>query len=84
MGIFSWIIFGLIAGLLAKAIMPGKDPGGWIVTILLGIGGAIIGGFVATLMGFGNVSGFNLYSFLIAILGSLILLWLYRMFKRTA
>jgi uncharacterized membrane protein YeaQ/YmgE (transglycosylase-associated protein family) len=84
MGIFSWIIFGLIAGLLAKAIMPGKDPGGWIVTILLGIGGAIIGGFVATLLGFGNVSGFNLYSFLIAILGSLILLWLYRMFKRTA
>ena len=84
MGIFSWIIFGLIAGLLAKAIMPGKDPGGWIVTILLGIGGAIIGGFVATLLGFGNVSGFNLYSFLIAILGALILLWLYRMFKRTA
>ena len=84
MGIFSWIIFGLIAGLLAKAIMPGKDPGGWIVTILLGIGGAIIGGFVATLIGFGNVSGFNLYSFLIAIVGSLILLWLYRMFKRTA
>ena len=84
MGIFSWIIFGLIAGLLAKAIMPGKDPGGWIVTILLGIGGAIIGGFVATLLGFGNVSGFNLYSFLIAIIGSLILLWLYRMFKRTA
>ena len=84
MGIFSWIIFGLIAGLLAKAIMPGQDPGGWIVTILLGIGGAIIGGFVATLLGFGNVSGFNLYSFLIAILGSLILLWLYRMFKRTA
>lgn len=84
MGIFSWIIFGLIAGLLAKAIMPGKDPGGWIVTILLGIAGAIVGGFVATLLGFGNVSGFNLYSFLIAILGSLILLWLYRMFKRTA
>ena len=84
MGIFSWIIFGLIAGLLAKAIMPGKDPGGWIVTILLGIAGAIVGGFVATLLGFGNVSGFNLYSFLIAILGALILLWLYRMFKRTA
>jgi len=84
MGIFSWIIFGLIAGLLAKAIMPGKDPGGWIVTILLGIAGAVVGGFVATLLGFGNVSGFNLYSFLIAILGALILLWLYRMFKRTA
>jgi uncharacterized membrane protein YeaQ/YmgE (transglycosylase-associated protein family) len=84
MGIFSWIIFGLIAGLLAKAIMPGKDPGGWIVTIMLGIAGAMVGGFVATLLGFGNVSGFNLYSFLIAILGSLILLWLYRMFKRTA
>lgn len=84
MGIFSWIIFGLIAGLLGKALMPGKDPGGWIITILLGIGGAILGGFLATLLGFGNVSGFNLYSFLIAILGSLILLWLYRMFKRTA
>ncbi len=84
MGIFSWIIFGLIAGLLGKAIMPGKDPGGWVITILLGIGGAILGGFMATLLGFGSVSGFNLYSFLIAIVGSLILLWLYRMFKRTA
>ena len=84
MGIFSWIVFGLIAGLLGKAIMPGNDPGGWVVTMLIGIGGAILGGFIATLLGWGTVSGFNMSSFLIAILGSLILLWLYRMFKRPA
>ena len=81
MGILSWIIFGLIAGALAKWIMPGKDPGGIIVTILLGIAGAVIGGFIASLFGLGTVTGFNLGSFLFAIGGTLLLLFGYRKIK---
>ena len=78
MGILSWILLGLIVGALAKWIMPGDDPGGTIVTILLGIAGAFVGGFLATLIGLGTVDGFNLGSLLIAIGGSLLLLWVYR------
>ncbi len=59
MGILSWIIFGLIAGILAKWIMPGKDGGGFIVTVILGIIGAVVGGWISTLFGFGKVDGFN-------------------------
>ena len=81
MGILSWIVFGLIAGALAKWIMPGKDPGGIVVTILLGIGGAIIGGFIASLLGLGTVSGFNLWSLLVALGGALLLLFGYRQMK---
>lgn len=81
MGILAWIIFGLIAGAIAKWIMPGNDPGGWIVTILIGIVGALIGGFIGTAIGLGGISGFNLGSLLLAILGSLILLWGYRKMK---
>ncbi len=78
MGIVSWIVFGLIAGALAKWIMPGKDPGGILVTIVIGIVGAVIGGFLASLVGIGGVTGFNLGSMLIAVVGALILLWIYR------
>ena len=78
MGILSWIIFGLIAGILAKVIMPGKDPGGFIVTILIGIAGAMVGGFISTALGFGDVTGFNLGSMGIAIGGALLLLFGYR------
>jgi uncharacterized membrane protein YeaQ/YmgE (transglycosylase-associated protein family) len=81
MGILSWIIFGLIAGALAKWIMPGEDPGGCFVTILIGIGGAILGGFIASLLGWGSVSGFNLWSFLVAVGGALLLLFGYRQLK---
>ena len=81
MGILSWIVLGLIAGALAKWIMPGRDPGGIVVTILLGIGGAIIGGFIASLLGLGTVSGFNLWSLLVAIGGALLLLFGYRQLK---
>ena len=59
MGIISWIVFGLIAGVLAKIIHPGKDPGGFIVTSLIGIAGAMIGGFISTSLGYGDVSGFD-------------------------
>jgi uncharacterized membrane protein YeaQ/YmgE (transglycosylase-associated protein family) len=82
MGILSWIVFGLIAGFLAKWIMPGADPGGIIVTILLGIAGAFVGGFIATQLGWGTVTEFNIRSFAVAIAGAVLLLWLYRVFKR--
>lgn len=82
MGLFSWIVFGLIAGVIAKFIMPGKDPGGFIVTILLGVLGAVLGGYIATAMGYGRVTGFNAASFLIAVLGAILLLILYRAIRR--
>lgn len=82
MGILSWIIMGLIVGVLAKIVMPGKDPGGIIITILLGIAGAFVGGFIASYLGFGTVTGFNVTSLLIAIGGALLLLILYRIIKR--
>ena len=82
MGILSWIIFGLIAGALAKWIMPGRDPGGLIITMLLGIGGAMLGGFIGSFIGFGSVSGFDVRSFILAIAGALILLAAYRRFKK--
>ena len=78
MGIFSWIIFGLIAGVLAKVLMPGRDPGGFIVTILIGIAGAVVGGFIATRMGLGDVAGFDLRSLAIAVGGAILLLFGYR------
>ena len=82
MGILAWIFFGLIAGALAKFIMPGDDPGGFIVTTIIGIVGAVIGGFIAVQLGWGDVSGFDVRSFVIAIAGALILLFGYRLLKR--
>ena len=82
MGIFSWIIMGLIVGALAKFLMPGEDPRGIIVTILIGIAGAFLGGFVGAKMGLGAVSGFNLGSIALATGGALLLLIVYRLVKR--
>jgi uncharacterized membrane protein YeaQ/YmgE (transglycosylase-associated protein family) len=82
MGILAWIVFGLIAGALAKFIMPGDDPGGFIVTTIIGIVGAVIGGFVAVQLGYGDVTGFDVRSFVIAIVGALILLFGYRLLKK--
>jgi uncharacterized membrane protein YeaQ/YmgE (transglycosylase-associated protein family) len=79
MGILTWIILGAIAGAIGKLIMPGDDPGGFIITILLGIAGAIVGGFSATALGFGAVTGFNIWSIIIAILGAILLLFIYRL-----
>jgi len=88
--IIGWIIFGLIAGLIAKAIMPGKDPGGVIITILLGIAGSLIGGFIGrALFGYGRFAsdsgelsrpGF-LMSLVLAVVGAIVLLALYRLIK---
>lgn len=80
MGILSWILFGLIAGLIAKWIHPGPDPGGFIGAILIGIVGALLGGFIASLFGLGGVDSFSIYSFLIAIGGAILVLALYRRF----
>ena len=80
MAILGWILFGLIVGALAKLVMPGKDPGGIIVTMLLGIAGAVIGGFIGRAMGFygpGEAAGF-----LMSFLGAVVLLALYRMMVR--
>jgi uncharacterized membrane protein YeaQ/YmgE (transglycosylase-associated protein family) len=82
MGIFAWIVFGLIAGLLAKFLMPGKAPGGIVATILLGIVGAVVGGFLGTLLGFGDLSGFDLRSMALAVGGGVVVLFLYGLATR--
>lgn len=79
MGILLWIAFGLIVGVAAKWIMPGRDPGGIIVTIALGVVGAVVGGMIGTAVGFGGVSGFDIRSLLMAIGGALLLLTGYRL-----
>jgi uncharacterized membrane protein YeaQ/YmgE (transglycosylase-associated protein family) len=83
MGILSWIIFGLIAGFLARWILPGRDGGGLILTTLLGIAGAFVGGWVGVRLGFGDISGFNLGSMLTAVIGALFLLFVYRLISRS-
>ena len=79
MGFLTWVIFGLLAGSIAKFLMPGKDPGGCFITIILGIVGASVGGWVGTQLGWGSVTEFDIRSLGIAVLGSLVLLLLYRM-----
>jgi len=80
MGILSWIVLGLLAGVLAKAVMPGRDPGGIIVTILRGIAGAVVGGFIAVALGIGDgVNNFDIGSILTAMIGAIVLLLGYRM-----
>ena len=82
MGILSWVILGLIVGIIAKFFMPGKDPGGIFITIILGIAGAFVGGFIGSALGLGNVSGFDIRSLLIAVGGSILLLIIYRAIKK--
>lgn len=82
LAIIGWILFGFTAGLIAKAVMPGRDVGGFIITTLFGIGGALIGGFLGDLFGYGvnEVGGPGfIMSLLFAILGSLVLLAIYRL-----
>jgi uncharacterized membrane protein YeaQ/YmgE (transglycosylase-associated protein family) len=80
MGILTWILFGLVIGVIAKLLMPGRDPGGFIITILLGIAGALVGGFIGRAMGFyGPNQGAG---WIVSILGAIILLVLYRLMVR--
>ena len=80
MHVIAWILFGLIVGIIAKLLMPGRDPGGFIVTILLGIAGALLGGWIGRAMGFyrGNEGA----GWLMSIVGAIILLFIYRMIAR--
>lgn len=83
MTILSWIIFGLIAGAIAKALHPGKDPGGWIITILIGIAGAFVGGWIGSAVLGTPISGnWTFKGFLFAILGAVVLLWLYSLLTK--
>jgi len=80
MGVLGWILFGLVVGIVAKLLMPGRDPGGLIITTLLGIIGAVIGGFLGRSLGFygpGEPAGF-----LMATLGAVVLLFIYRKLRR--
>jgi uncharacterized membrane protein YeaQ/YmgE (transglycosylase-associated protein family) len=76
MSIIGWIVFGLIVGIVAKLLMPGRDPGGFVLTIVLGIGGALLGGYLGRLLGwYGPGEGAG---FVMAVIGSILLLLLYR------
>jgi uncharacterized membrane protein YeaQ/YmgE (transglycosylase-associated protein family) len=81
MGILSWLLLGLIVGILAKWIMPGPDPGGILVTIGIGIAGAFVGGFLASLLGLGSTGGFSVGGIVTATAGALLLLFGYRKLK---
>lgn len=81
MGILSWIVLGLVAGVLAKFIMPGRDPGGFVITILLGVGGAFVGGWIGTRLGIAKFDGLTGNGILVATGGALVLLLVYRLLK---
>lgn len=83
MGILAWIVFGLIAGVIAKFIMPGRDGGGFILTCVLGIVGAVVGGWLATMFGYGgDITGFNMHSFIVAVIGAIVVLAVFRLVRR--
>jgi uncharacterized membrane protein YeaQ/YmgE (transglycosylase-associated protein family) len=79
-GIVAWIVFGLVAGIIAKLLMPGRDPGGCIITMLLGVAGAFVGGFIFELLtGRPQVIQFDFGSLLVAIVGAVVVLFVYRL-----
>lgn len=81
MGLFSWILMGLLAGALARFMLPGRDAMGCLMTIFIGVVGAVVGGFVATYLGFGGFQGFDIYSLIIATLGAVLFLLVVRIFR---
>jgi len=82
MNFISWMLLGLIAGIFAKWIMPGKDEGGVIITIILGVAGAFVGGYLGSFLGVGSVGGLGITSILTATAGALLLLFIYRQIKK--
>jgi len=82
MTIVIWLVLGLVIGVLAKLLMPGRDGGGIIMTALLGIGGALLGGAIASAIGLASFTGFTLSGLVVAVLGAMLLLWGYRMLRR--
>jgi uncharacterized membrane protein YeaQ/YmgE (transglycosylase-associated protein family) len=83
MGILLWVLFGLIAGAIARFLMPGKTGGGIIVTIILGIVGAAVGGFIGTQLGWGDISGFDIRSMLLAVGGGVLVLFIHGLLTRS-
>jgi uncharacterized membrane protein YeaQ/YmgE (transglycosylase-associated protein family) len=81
-GLLSWIAIGLVAGMLGKFLLPGKDPGGCFLTTIIGIVGALVGGFVASYLGYGGVAGFDLRSLAIATVGAILFLLVLRLLRR--
>ncbi|WP_393949701.1 GlsB/YeaQ/YmgE family stress response membrane protein [Kluyvera intermedia] len=81
MGFIYWVFFGLVVGIIARCLMPGKEHFGIIMTVVLGVVGALIGGAVSTFLGFGNVNGFNIYSIVVATVGSIVLLFVIHKLK---
>jgi len=81
MGLISWILMGLLAGALARFLTPGDDRMGCFFTILTGVVGAVVGGVVATLLGFGGFRGFDLYSLIVATLGAVVFLLIVKLFR---
>jgi uncharacterized membrane protein YeaQ/YmgE (transglycosylase-associated protein family) len=85
MGIIGWIILGLIAGAIAKAILPGRQGGGWLVTLLLGVVGALLGGWIGSaIFGIGLENFWSLQNWLIAIIGSIVVLLIYGLVTRNS
>lgn len=84
MGILAWIVLGLVAGVLARFLMPGKVPLGLAGTILLGIIGAVVGGFIGTQLGWGNVYGFDLRSILLAVFGGVVVLFIVGLIRKVS
>jgi len=83
MGIIAWIVLGLIAGAIAKAILPGNQGGGWVVTLILGVVGALLGGFIgSTLFGIGLEGFFSIETWLLAIGGAILVLLIYGLVTR--
>lgn len=82
MGILAWIIFGLIAGALAKFIFPGNNRVGWILTIILGIVGAVVGGWIGSALGWGTVTAFDFRSLVLAVLGAIVVLAVASLFRK--
>lgn len=80
MGVLGWIVFGLVVGLVAKFLMPGRDPGGFVITVILGIVGAVLGGFIGRSLGWYRTE--DPVGFLMALVGALILLAVYRAMSR--
>jgi uncharacterized membrane protein YeaQ/YmgE (transglycosylase-associated protein family) len=80
--LITWIVLGFIIGALAKFILPGRDPGGFLVTTLVGIAGAFLGGFISSLIGLGGFTGFNFWSIVFGVIGAILLLVIYRLLRR--
>jgi len=82
LGFLYWALFGLVAGVLAKMLIPGKQPGGFIVTAVIGVVGAVLGGWIGTQVGFGSVEGFDIKSMALAVGGSVLLLFGYTLLTK--